>query len=320
MQYYKLLIIGMLLFATMGELEEIETQNIRLNEYIRQHAVIQNIGDTVYYTPCDDCTCTIDMFDGENKQLIDDGSTIELSIGLFGYRATSQYFLPNKDYYVLFNCTSIEHGSGLVSSTVHVDEGIGIGDISVSTDEGVSPLESGGLFSGFWTEFKANLNNILITLNEYFFDSWLDLIAPTRQEGLRSRVETGNLLYDMLIGLWNASVYMINLFTSLLVLIKLALTDPAEFINQMWKYNLWLIYAFFTVTLPVFVIFLFIQMWFMNKSLGKGFFPMIETWLMLNISLVMGLYGFINIVLNLIMGLFNIAIRVLSGLRNLLPF
>jgi len=302
-----------------GETGEITTQNIRLNEYIRQYAKIQNVNNgAVYYNDCQDCTCKLDVYDSSNRVLFKNVQTTQLSSGLFGYIATSQYFQVNNDYNAIFNCTSIAYGSGLVSSVVHIDEGVVDGSLEIGTQSDSlipSLTDSGGFWDGLAQVFADTLN----TYNDILLNSWLDIIAPNRQADLRQRIDNSNSLYDILIYIWDMGATALAFITFLWDLAILLLTDQQAFLSKIWGYNLTLLYMILTLTMPFFMFFLLIELWIMSQSLNRNFFGMIEVFITKNIQLISVVYVGFSFVANLLISGINLFVGILMSIRNLLP-
>ena len=304
----------------MGEVDEITAQNIRLNEYIRQYAVIQNIGDTVYYTPCTDCTCTLDVFDSTNTQLLNDVQTIELSTGLFGYTATSQYFMANNDYHAVFNCTSVVYGSGLVTSTVHIDEGMPMGSIEVGTSSGgvldtLIPDLPTGYWDNFWGDFWENLEDFFFgDLPSDYLEKWWDNIKNSEKTGIIGGL-TGILNY-----LASIIVDVVEFVGIVSAHFFDAFRNPEKFMKDMWEYNLELIYLVVTLSSPFFIVFMFVELWFISQSLDKDFFGMVGKFMTLNMQMVGFIYVALNFVLNFLIQIFNVFITLISSIRALFPF
>jgi len=146
---------------TVAQVTENKYQELTLNNYIKQYAVELHVNDEgkQYFTYCSDCAAEITVKDSLQRTLVDNEPCIELEQGLFGYRATSAEFTVGKEYYVRFNITSAEHGSGIVDSIAKIN-----GENAVSLNQESSfdkPVTQGMAEIDVWSFISSVLTNPL---------------------------------------------------------------------------------------------------------------------------------------------------------------
>lgn len=168
----------MLVFSITGELEEIKNQIVPKGDYIKQYALVKQVSSTgeSFIRYCDDCTCSIIVYDDRFNIVVPTSNTNVLNNSLFGYR-TNAKFLKDHYYVARFTCISETYGTGIVDSNVLiVDQTVLIAPVQ-TPDSSLGDWGIGGIGQIISPIDRGNEDNTVIHTIREGFDSLIALIA-----------------------------------------------------------------------------------------------------------------------------------------------
>lgn len=276
---------------------EIESQNIYLNDHIKQYAVIRNVVDGVVYDElCNDCTCTLTVRNAQRQVILTDASTTEESQGLFVYRTFNPLFQTEASYYAYYNCTSVSYGSGIVYSQINIHQDNRESSQILPNDGAPSPIAPTGIIGDTITEIidRIGFGKVI--------------------EGI---IETPKFLTDLYDGLINILASLILFFGKFIGILIEMLTTPStgfkSLIEFIWTYFEPLIVAFGA---PI-VLYEFYVITF--KVIQKDFIKGLDELLKAQLNIINAFRGVIDVSLRYIMMVVNVTIDMLKVIASAIP-
>jgi len=162
------LILALSLLALTGFVsgfEEIESQKVAFNDNIRQFAIVRVVeGDVAYNKYCEDCNAYITLKDQYGRTIVDNETMLNLSVGLFGYKAVGTSLKANILYSMEVLTTSETYGSGTVYSVVELTEASNFG-VSASSVSSTGIVED---INNFLDGNPGNEDSLGNNIWEYF--------------------------------------------------------------------------------------------------------------------------------------------------------
>jgi len=308
-KYFVIAIILLIVPFASAQASEITSQNVRINDYVRQYAVIQyvNTQGSAYFDYCMDCNCTAKVYNDRLQQLRENITCTEIETGLFGFRATTDTFEPTKNYVVSFTCESVSYGNGSVNSDVYVyssqeAQTLNLASDITSTATGVTAPSSTW---DIWKIFNPSLGEMI----ERLLSSGKDLIGLTSIDAFFYRLgELISGITDLILGLISILIYLITWVYTLFTDPKQALYD----ILVIFWIALMLIIPFLAIIeMGIFVIIL-------KRRHGAGdLMGLISDFINIHIDIFSFVFVILDGVISLIIKLTSLIIELIAMIRGL---
>jgi len=281
---FMIMIVLFCITTVSAQVSEITQQNVKINDMVRQYAVIQfvNPAGSPYFDYCTDCVCSASVY-GENLILRkDDIAAAEIESGLFGFRATTNLFTTGKNHLVRFNCTSTEYGSGEVDSQVYILSG----DTPAST-----------AVDGFGTE------------NVFIYDWINDLLNPPEDE-----VEDSPSVFDGVLGLITGALD--GILKIMAIAFKL-ITSPAEGLQDLMGLFIGIFWGLILLLMPfIMLLECFAIVYSLKTYQGGNIISLVMV--VVNANILIFSWGFMVLrgIIEQIIDLGNLIIGLISTIRQ----
>lgn len=149
---YKTLLFLLIVFSTLGQLEEIKKQDVLMGGYIKQNCIVNSKGATGLdnYIPCPDCSAYMSISDLNGNYILNNKLATNLGLSTlgytynnyeFGYKANPSELQSDKKYNFVTLCISPSKGNGSIQ-----------GEFTITSAQVKPSADSGGILGGFWDE------------------------------------------------------------------------------------------------------------------------------------------------------------------------
>lgn len=119
----------------IGQMQELDFQRVDYNGKIKQYAIVEEVGDTVFRYPCPDCTCTLTMSDSEGFVIKNSEPCTDEDNGLFTNILYENNLQAAQTYELRHYCISPTYGNGTVISYLKISSEETSIDFSASADD-----------------------------------------------------------------------------------------------------------------------------------------------------------------------------------------